>query len=53
MKTCHANPAYPRRLARLNKVHEQITAEVKQITEDVKTLTQEPAAHAPPEKDPN
>jgi len=43
------------RMARLHRVHEQISAEVKQLTNDVKTLTQEPAAHAPaqPEKDSN
>ena len=41
------------RLARLHRVHEQIRGEVKQITDDVKTLTEEPTAPAPPEKKPN
>ena len=41
------------RLARLHRVHEQISAEVQQLTDDVKTLTQQPAALVPPERDPN
>ena len=41
------------RVARLHRVHEQISGEVKQLTEDVKTLTREPAAPAPPDKAPN
>ena len=40
------------RLTRLHRVHEQISGEVNQLTADVKTLTEEPAAPAPPEKDP-
>ena len=39
------------RLARLHRVHEQIRGEMKQLTDDVKTLTEEPTA--PPEKEPN
>jgi chromosome segregation ATPase len=41
------------RLTRLHRVHEQISGEVNQLTADVKTLTEEPAPPAPPEKEPN
>ena len=41
------------RLDRLHRVHAHISEEVRQLTDDVKTLSHEPAAHAPPEKDPN
>ena len=41
------------RMARLHRVHEQIRAEVKQLTDDVKALNEEPAAPAAPEKEPN
>ena len=41
------------RLDRLHRVHEQITGEVKQLTDDVRTLNQERAAPTPPEKEPN
>ena len=41
------------RMARLHRMREQIRTEVKQLTDDVKTLTEEPTSLAPPEKEPN
>ena len=41
------------RMARLHRVHEQIRTKVNQLTDDVKTLTEEPTVLAPPEKEPN
>ena len=39
------------RMARLHRVREQIRIEPKQLTDDVKTFTEEPTALAHPEKD--
>ena len=40
------------RMARLQRVHEQIASEIRQLTDDVKTLADEPAP-PPPSKEPN
>ena len=41
------------RMARLHRMREHIRTEVNQLTDDVKTLSEEPTALAPPEKEPN